>query len=141
MTQLQEIKLMNESMILYLKKIGKNTQRNEIISKILKDDTCFFKINKDDAYIILQDIGIAKDKIDLLYSNLISNDNYYYLQKAGKIKDDDEDIIIKYKNYEYDDLFKDKKENNKSEDNSIIEYKETFFKKIINKIKKLLKIK
>ena len=72
MTQLQEIKLMNDSMILYLKKIGKSSQRNEIISEILKDDACFLKISKDDACMILEDIGIGKDKIESVYSSLIS---------------------------------------------------------------------
>ena len=141
MTQLQEIKLMNESMILYLKKIGKNSYRNEIISKILKDDTCFFKISKEEAYIILEDIGIAKDKVDLIYSNLISHDIYYDLQKKGKISENDEDIIIKYRNYDSNDLFKNRKEANETieyKNNSIVEYKETILKRIINKIKTFL---
>ena len=68
MTQFQQLKLMNESMILYLQKIGNNTYRNEIIRKILKDDTCFFKLQKNDACIILRDIGVSKDKIDSIYS-------------------------------------------------------------------------
>ena len=100
--QLQDIRLMNDTMILYLKKMGKSSKRNEIINNILNDDSCFFKMNKEDAHIILEDIGIEKDKINLIYSNLISSDNYYKLQKEGKINENDEDIILKYKSYKYD---------------------------------------
>ena len=75
MTQLEQIKLMNEIMILYLNKIGRNSERNEIIRKILNDENCFFKINKEDAYTILEDIGISKDKIELIYSELTSSEN------------------------------------------------------------------
>lgn len=142
MTSIQEIKLMNESMILYLRKLGKDSKRNEIISKILEDETCFFKIDKKNAYIILEDIGIAKDKVDSMYLNLISYDNYYELKNLGKIKEDDKNIIIKYKDYEHKDLFKNRKEENmvkEHHDNELIEYKETFIKKIIDKIKKLFK--
>lgn len=146
MTELQKIKLMNESMILYLKKIGKSSQRNEIIRKILNDDTCFFKIDKNDAYIILEDIGIAKDKIDDLYLKLISRDYYYHLQKMGKIQDEDKELKISYKSYLHSDLFKSKEkkyDTNKlsvSDNFSIITRRENFFNKIINKIKKFLKI-
>ena len=96
MTNIQQIKLMNETTILYLKKIGKNTRRNEIINKILEDESCFFKINKIDAYIILKDIGVSEKKLDEVYSELISKNNYYDLQNRGIIKKNDEDIIIRY---------------------------------------------
>lgn len=140
--QLQDIRLMNDTMILYLKKMGKSSKRNEIINNILKDDSCFFKMNKEDAYIILEDIGIGKDKINLIYSNLTSSDNYYKLQKEGKINKNDEDIILECKNYEYDDLFKKNKslikENHIVENKTVIaEYKESILKMIINKIRNI----
>ena len=133
----KQLRLMNDSMILYLKKIGKSIERNEIVGKILEDDTCFFKMKQDDACLILEDIGIAKDKINLIYSELISKNSYYYLQHIGKIKDDDNEIIIKY---ETNDLFNNNKETDNS--NQIIKndistdiYKENFFKRFIKKIK------
>ena len=133
---------MNDTMILYLKKMGKSSKRNEIINIILKDDSCFFKMNKEDAHIILEDIGIEKDKVNLIYSNLTSSDNYYKLQKEGKINENDDDIILKYKNYEYDDLFKQNKswikENHIVENGTAIsKYKESILKKIINKIRNI----
>ena len=59
MIKIQQVKLMNETTILYLKKLGKSTKRNEIVNNILEDEACFFKINKNDAYIILKDIGVS----------------------------------------------------------------------------------
>lgn len=69
---LQDIRLINESMIKYLSNLGKSTRRNEIIKNILEDDYCFKKIDKNDAYIILEDIGISKEKISSVYLNLVS---------------------------------------------------------------------
>ena len=140
--QLQNIRLMNDTMTLYLKKIGKSSKRNEIINNILKDDSCFFKMNKEDAYIILEDIGVEKDKINIIYSNLTSSNNYYDLQREGKINENDEDIIVKYKSYEENDLFKKSKksikENNLIEnETTIAKYKESILKKIINKIRNI----
>ena len=140
--QLHDIRLMNDTMILYLKKMGKSSKRNEIINNILNDDSCFFKMNKEDAHIILEDIGIEKDKINLIYSNLISSDNYYKLQKEGKINENDEDIILKYKSYKYDELFKQSKSSIKEKHivenvTAIAEYKEPILKKIINKIRNI----
>ena len=85
MTQLSELRLINDSNILYLKKINRSYKRNEIIKNILNDETCFFKINKNDAYMILQDIGILDNQIDNVYQNLISSDEFYNLYKCKKI--------------------------------------------------------
>ena len=71
--ELKEIRLMNESMIKYLESIGKNAQRNIIIKNILEDEKCFQKLDKEDDYMILKDIGISSEKIDYIYLNLVSN--------------------------------------------------------------------
>ena len=71
--ELKEIRLMNESMIKSLESIGKNAQRNIIIKNILEDEKCFQKLDKEDAYMILKDIGISSEKIDYIYLNLVSN--------------------------------------------------------------------
>ncbi len=42
MTQLSELRLINDSNILYLKKLNRSYKRNEIIKNILNDETCFF---------------------------------------------------------------------------------------------------
>ena len=145
MIQFEQIKLMNDTTILYLESIGQNTKRNKIINKILEDDTCFFKITKEDAIIILEDIGISKGNIESIYSNLISIDNYYLLQNQGKIKENDKSIKIKYENYKDNILFNSSDKNYISEKldnlNSIskIDYKESLFKKFLKFLFKFFK--
>ena len=140
MTQLDQLRLMNNATILYLKKLNMSYERNSIISNILKDDSCFFKLSKQDAYTILEDIGVESQQIYLAYLDLISIDNYYSLKNSGKILDDDPEITIRYKDYNPSDLFKNnsrKKETseiNKITDISIVNKKENILKKLLNKI-------
>lgn len=108
MTQLNELRLINDSNITYLKKINKSYKRNEIIKKILNDETCFFKMTKNDAYIILKVIGIANEQTDNIYQKLISSDEFYKLYKSKKIDLDDEEILIKYPIYNTDVIFEKK---------------------------------
>lgn len=142
MTQLNEVKIMNDTMILYLKKLGMSYERNEIIRKILEDESCFFKMKKEDAYIILKDIGIQNENIDNIYSNLISNDVYYDLYKNGKIDENDDELIVKYKIYDTNNLFKKTKKiikvtnGNETTNSALIEYKESFFTKIFSKLQR-----
>ena len=142
MTQLNELRLINDSNILYLKKINKNYKRNEIIKNILNDETCFFKMNKNDAYIILHDIGILDNQIDNIYQKLISYDEFYRLFKSKKIDLNDKDILIKYQIYNTNNSFENKKvdkHNDESIQNTIkfIPHKESFIKKVLNKLKKI----
>ena len=145
MTQLSELRLINDSNILYLKKINRSYKRNEIIKNILDDEACFFKMYKNDAYMILQDIGILDNQIDDIYQKLISSDEFYRLFKSKKIDLNDKDILIKYPIYDTDDLFKNKKVdkyNDESIQNTmeLIPYKESFIKKVLNKLKEIFKI-
>lgn len=142
MTQLNEIKIMNDTMIIYLKKLGINCQRNEIIKKIFADDACFFKMSKDDAFLILNEVGI-KDNIEEIYEKLISSDVYYDLYKKGKIDENDNELVIKYEIYDTENLFRNKNTSqknieNKSKDTSLVEVKEKIFlKRLFDKIKNL----
>ena len=82
---------------------------------------------------ILNDIGINKN-VDKVYSDLISKNIYYELYNKGKIKKDDPNILIKYKPYDSNDLFKNNKEKiyydiNKVENNYINDKGETLFSK------------
>lgn len=140
MTQIDEVKIMNDTMILYLKKLGMSYKRNEIIKKMLEDESCFFKMKKEDAYMILKDVGIQSENIDNVYAKLISNDVYYDLYKKGKIDDNDDELVVKYKIYDTNPLLKRNKSNikekneNKSTNHAPMEYKESFFTKIFNKL-------
>ena len=133
MTTLDDIILMNETKIIYRKNKNIDYRRNQIVKKILEDESCFFKIKKEDAYMILNDIGINKN-VDKVYSDLISKNIYYELYNKGKIKKDDPNILIKYKPYDSNDLFKNNKEKiyydiNKVENNYINDKGETLFSK------------
>lgn len=134
-TQIKQIDLMNDSMITYLKKIGEATQRNEIIKQILKDEACFFKIEKEDAYIILKDIGVSQEQVDSVYLKLISSDNFFDLVRKGKINENEPDLKVKYSKYNPDDLFKKSEIKYDLQNNNI-----TLKKKmsILDKIKKFL---
>ncbi len=145
MTQLNELKLINDSNILYLKKLNRNYKRNEIVKNILDDEACFFKMNKNDAYIILQDIGILNEQIDTIYQKLISSDEFYRLLKSQKIDLNDKDILIKYPIYDTDDLFKNKKVYNSNDESiqntmELTPYKESFIRRVLNKLKEIFKI-
>ena len=139
MTNIQQVKLMNETTILYLKRLGKSTKRNEIVNNILEDEACFFKINKNDAYIILKDIGVSESNLDEVYSELISKNNYYDLQNRGIINKNSEDIIIRYNENESVTFYNKKNTVNMKNTNiMVVNKKENFIKSIINKIKKFL---
>ena len=144
MIQLNEIKIMNDTMIVYLKKLGINYQRNEIIKKIFDDDACFFKMDKDDAFLILSEVGI-QDNIEETYAKLISNDVYYDLYKKGKIDRNDSNLVIKYEIYDTENLFKNKNTSPKdteyiNKDTSLTEEKEkekNLLQRLFDKIKSL----
>ena len=142
MNQLSELRLINDSNIIYLKKINRSYKRNEIIKNILNDETCFFKMNKNDAYVILHDIGILDNQIDTIYQKLISYDEFYNLYKSEKIDLDDEDIIIKYPIYKSEEIFKNKNITTNNDefiykDVELKPYIEPFYIKVLNKLKKL----
>ena len=71
MTQLEELRILNKANINYLKKLGLDCKRNEIISKILEDDNCFSKMNREDAYAILEEIGVKNEDLNVVYFKLI----------------------------------------------------------------------
>ena len=99
---LADLRIMNDTKLDYLKQIGKSGKRNEIIKEILEDEACFFKIEEENAMIILKEIGVDKDCLIKVYKELISSDNYYKLINEKKINPNDEEIIIKYRLYNSD---------------------------------------
>lgn len=106
MDEFKVIVIMNEAMLKTLKDKNVNCDKNLKIQKLLEDETLFFKINKLSAYEILQNVGVKQESLDSVYSKLTSPDIFYNLLTAGKIKENDEDIIIKYPKYNSNNLFK-----------------------------------
>lgn len=132
MTKLKEIELMNETMIAYLKQLGISSQRNEIIKQLLEDEACFFKMEKEDAYMILKEVGVS-NHIEEIYTSLISREEFYHLQQSGKINETD-DLKIQYEPYK--DIFQ-KKEIEKQSNTDIVPYKKSIFQKLLEKLKSM----
>lgn len=109
MDEIKVIAVMNEAMIEVLKEKGKDYSFNLKIKEELKDETFFFRINKDYAYKILYASGVKKEQLDRTYKKLIWPDEYYNLLNKGKIKENDEQIVIKYDKYKHNELFKNKR--------------------------------
>lgn len=122
MTTINDLKLMNESMIIYLKKLGQSIERNEIIKNILQDETGFKSLTKDDMYIVLEDIGIKEKSKNEIYEGL----SIEYQQKIRE-------------HYNPDNLFKNRKTQDiieNTEEKSMTVYEEMpLFKRILIKIK------
>lgn len=106
MEEIKVIAVMNEAMIKLLKDKNANYEENLKIRKYLEDETIFFKIKKSNAYKILQKVGVKQQKLEYVYEKLTSHNVFYDLLNRGKIKAEDENIIIKYNTYNPDDLFK-----------------------------------
>lgn len=109
MDEFKVITVMNEAMLKLLKDKNANYEDNLKIKKYLEDEAIFFKINKLNAYKILQSVGVKTEKLEDVYKKLTSPNMFYDLLNKGKIKPDDDNIIIKYDVYNPDDLFKKRK--------------------------------
>ena len=99
MKEFKVIEVMNKARIEVLKDKKEDYSLNEKIQKYLKDESLFFRISKENAYKILQIIGIKKESLEEVYQKLIDEEVYYELLNSGKIKADDESLIVKYKEY------------------------------------------
>lgn len=109
MDEFKVIVVMNEAMLKLLKDKNANYEDNLKIKRYLEDETIFFKINKSNAYKILQSVGVKQERLEDVYKKLTSPNVFYDLLNRGKIKANDENLIIKYNDYSYDNLFKKRK--------------------------------
>ena len=83
----------------YISIITKQTTSSKYTEKhhIIQRD--YFKINKQNAYKILQTVGVKQEQLDRVYKKLISPNIFYDLLNKGKIKADDDSIVVKYDIY------------------------------------------
>ena len=137
MIGIEDLRLLNETTIIYKKKLGQDVRRSELISEIISDDACFFKLKKTDAYDILEEIGVGKGKISKIYSRLICQDEYLKLEKAGKIIKNE--TVLNLDDLYNIDIFKKHKDNNTKESKEITVIKKGIFDRILNVIKKIFK--
>lgn len=99
MDEFKVIVVMNEAMLKLLKDKNEDYEKNLKIKEYLKDEALFFRINKSNAYKILRNVGVKQNRMEDVYEKLVSSDVFYDLLNRGKIKADDENLIIKYKIY------------------------------------------
>ena len=106
MNEFRIIKIKNETTLEILKENKADYALNEKIQNYLQDEAIFFKISKQNAMKILEAVGVKKEELERTYQKLIEAQIYYELVKRGKIKPEDKNVVIKYKNYDYKDMFK-----------------------------------
>ena len=106
MDEFKVIAVMNEAMLQLLKSKNANYEKNLKIKNYLNDEAFFFKINKLNAIKILKNVGVKQEKLEEVYKKLTSLDVFNDLHNKGKIKLNDNNLVVKYKIYDRDDLFK-----------------------------------
>ncbi len=140
MNEFEIIKLMNETTKVYLNKKKETSEKNEKIQRLLENDEAFFfKIEKEKALNVLKIIGVGKENMEEEYAKLTSQKEFCRLRDKG-IKIDDS-FIVKYDLNYNNDIFKDKKENTKTEETVLVEVKEKWYEKLISVLKRIFKSK
>ena len=71
MDEFKVIMVMNEAMMELLKDKKRNYDNNKRIAEYLKDEAFFFKISKEQAFVVLESVGVKKEKLDQ-YVNMLN---------------------------------------------------------------------
>lgn len=140
MTLIDELKVINYSIIDCLKVKGISLKKNELIKEILKDEACFFKMEKEEAFVILKNLKVSDDMLEDTFKELTSKQEFYRLYNDGVIDENDKDLKIKYDIYNSN-LFKQEEPDVQKEEVALVDVKEekwykklfTFFRKILKK--------
>lgn len=139
MTLIDELKVMNYSIIDCLKVKGISIKKNDLIKEILKDEACFFKMKKEEAFVVLKNLRVSNDMLEETYKELTNKKDFYRLYNEGIINENDKDLKIKYDMYNSN-LFKSEIQNIKKEEVALVEVKEEkWYKKLFAFFKKLFK--
>lgn len=96
MDEFKVISIMNQATINVLKNRNRDCTQNLKIQEYLKDETLFFKINKENALKILKKVGVKNEMLERVYHNLIAPNVFYELEKRGKLNKEDKNLIVKY---------------------------------------------
>lgn len=63
-----------------------NLEKYKLIQDILKEDNCFFRIDRTTAYAILEDLDILEKDIPIIYNKLISQEMYLETNKKYAVE-------------------------------------------------------
>ena len=96
MNEFSVITIMNEATINVLKSKKVDCSINLKIKEYLKDEPLIFRVSPQRANEIISADGLKKEQLENTYKKLISQKTFYELLKKGKIKEDDNNIIIRY---------------------------------------------
>ena len=139
MTLIDELKVMNYSIIDCLKAKGISIKKNELIKEILKDEACFFKMEKEEAFVVLKNLKVSDEMLEETYKELTSKQEFYKLYNDGKINEKDKDLKIKYEIYN-NNLFKSKVQEPQKDELALVEVKaEKWYKKVFDFFRNLFK--
>ena len=72
---LEKLRQLNEDMLVIRKNDKKEVKKQKAIQKTLQDDKCFFKMTRDQAYVVLRDLGIEEGALRAIYLGLIDSDH------------------------------------------------------------------
>ena len=137
MISIEHLRMLNEADMIYNKKLNFSCEKNQIIEKLLNDDAVFFKISKEDAYLILKKLNILDNKLYINYMSLISYDEYKRLINENKLKK--EEVIFNVDDLYNTDIFQNRKKVvNEVSLTKIESKKESIYEKILKIFRKLM---
>lgn len=73
---IKELRDRNNKLLEDNKNNSKIYEKQLLIKNVLKDEKCFFKINIDDAYMILYELGYEEKDFKNIYEQLLDSKNY-----------------------------------------------------------------
>jgi len=136
MTLIEELKVMNYSIIDCMKAKGIILKRNMLIKEILKDEACFFKMEKKEAIVVLKNLKVSDGMIEDTYQKLTDRSEFYRLCNSGIINQNEKSLKIRY-NIDNNVLFKQERKQSKQE-SALIEIKnEKWYKRFFSLFRNL----
>lgn len=73
---IEKLKKINDKYIELNKDNEVNLKKHMLIKQILNDSRCFFKMDIENAYAILRDLGIKEENLQEIYKELIDIKNF-----------------------------------------------------------------
>ena len=129
MTLIDELRVMNYSIIDCMSAKGISLKKNILIKEILNDEACFFKMEKKEAMVVLKNLKVSDYMLEETYKKLTDSNEFYRLCNTGKINQNEKNLKIKYDFYN-NNLFESERKHCKQE-SALVEIKnEKWYKRL-----------